>query len=173
METENKRTSRSPKGTSVYDRLTKPTLAATLKSKRGEDQNTKTQWKETMEERLAREEKEEEEYWMKMNKQKAAHRPYTASAVTGDSEKKSRMTRKEREELKVSRSPGLSTGLKSDEKSNGTYDENDTSRRSRAERVTFDYHRSPYMQHQKKGYTFGGKAKDKKEEELPGPGTSF
>ena len=174
MDSEKKmRMSRSPKGTSVYDRLTKPTLAATLKSKRGEDQNTKAQWKETMEERLAREEREEEEFWMKHNKQAKTNRPVTASAVTGTTERKERKTRQEREEFKVSRSPGFSSGMKSPDKSNGTNDESEDidARRSRAERtVKVDYHISPYMQSQKKGYTFGGKAKDKKVEEAPGPG---
>ena len=144
MDSEKKmRMSRSPKGTSVYDRLTKPTLAATLKSKRGEDQNTKAQWKETMEERFAREEREEEEFWMKHNKQAKTNRPVTASAVTGTTERKERKTRQEREEFKVSRSPGFSSGMKSPEKSNGTNDESEDidARRSRAERtVKVDYH---------------------------------
>ena len=43
--------------------------------------------------------------------------------VTDDLEKKSRMERKEREGLKVSRPISLSTGFNSDKKSNGAHDE--------------------------------------------------
>ena len=82
------------------------------------------------------------------------------------------MTRKEREGLKVSGPLSLSTGFNLDEKSNGVHDESENkskSRRSRDDKVTFDYHGSPYAQYEKKGFKYGGKAKEKKEEILSGP----